>query len=90
MSDANHQELMEVLRTLLKVQSLSAVRHLPTKREKTLFLAEAGLSPKEIAPIVGSSSATVSQVVYEAKKTQAKQSPAKQSQAKESKVVEES
>ena len=74
MSDANHQELMDLLRTLLKVQSLSAVRHLPTKKEKILFLSEAGLGPKEIGPIVGSSSASVSQAVYDAKKKGAKES----------------
>jgi len=68
MSDANHQELMDVLRTLLKIQALSAVRDLPTKKEKILFLAEAGLSPKEVALIVGSSGASVSQTIYEAKK----------------------
>jgi DNA-directed RNA polymerase specialized sigma24 family protein len=74
MSDANHQELMDLLRTLLKVQSLSAVRHLPSKKEKILFLSEAGLIPKEIAPIVGTSSASVSQTIYEAKKKAAKES----------------
>lgn len=68
MSDANHQELMEILRTILKVQALSAVKDLSSKKEKILFLAEAGLAPKEIAPIVGSSAASVSQTVYEAKK----------------------
>jgi DNA-directed RNA polymerase specialized sigma24 family protein len=59
---------MDLLRALLKVQSLSAVRDLPTKKEKILFLSEAGLGPKEIAAIVGSSSGAVSQAVYEAKK----------------------
>lgn len=73
MSDTNHQELMDVLRTLLKIQSLSAVRDLPTKKEKILFLSEAGLSPKEIAPIVGSSSGAVSQTIYDAKKKSAKE-----------------
>ena len=68
MSDSNHQELMDVLRTLLKVQSLSAVRDLPTKKEKILFLSEAGLSPKEISLIVDSSSGSVSQTIYDAKK----------------------
>jgi DNA-directed RNA polymerase specialized sigma24 family protein len=68
MSDAYHQELMDLLRTLVKIQSLSAVRDLPTKKEKILFLSEAGLSPKEIAPIVGSSGASVSQTIYDAKK----------------------
>lgn len=68
MNDAHSRELVELMRTLLKVQSLSAVRDLPTKKQKILFLSEAGLSPKEIASIVGSSSAAVSQTVYEAKK----------------------
>jgi DNA-directed RNA polymerase specialized sigma24 family protein len=73
MSDENHQELMEILRTLLKIQSLSAVRDLPTKKDKILFLSEAGLSPKEIGLIVGSSSGTVSQTIYEAKKKSGKE-----------------
>ena len=73
MSDAHHRELMDLLGTLLKVQSLSAVRDLPTKKEKILFLAEAGLTPKEIAPIVGSSNASVSQTIYDAKKSRAKE-----------------
>jgi DNA-directed RNA polymerase specialized sigma24 family protein len=60
--------MMETLKTMLKVQALSAVRDLKTKREKTLFLAEVGLAPKEIASIVGSSPQAVSQTVYEAKK----------------------
>lgn len=68
MSDSNHDEMMEVLRTMLKVQALSAVRDLKTKKEKILFLSEAGLAPKEVAPIVGSSPQAVSQTVYEAKK----------------------
>jgi DNA-directed RNA polymerase specialized sigma24 family protein len=68
MSDANHQEVMDVLRTLLKIQALSAVRDLPTKKERILFLAEAGLSPKEVGLIVSSSGASVSQTIYEAKK----------------------
>ena len=73
MSDADHQELMGVLRTLVKIQSLSAVRHLPTKKEKILFLSEAGLEPKEVAPIVGTSAAAVSQAIYAAKKQAGKE-----------------
>lgn len=72
MTDKHHEEIMDVLRTMLKVQALSAVRDLKSKKEKTLFLSDAGLAPKEIAPIVGSSPATVSQVVYDAKKKAAK------------------
>ncbi len=72
MSNSNHEEMMDVLKTMLKVQALSAVRDLNTKKAKILFLAEAGLAPKEIAPIVGSSAQAVSQTVYEAKKNASK------------------
>jgi hypothetical protein len=64
---------MDVLRTILKIQSLSAVRDFPTKKDKITFLSDAGLSPKEIAPIVGSSAAAVSQTIYDAKKKTAKE-----------------
>lgn len=74
MSDGSHQEMMDVLRTLLKIQALAAVRDLVTKKEKIIFLSEAGLSPKEIAPIVGSSAASVSQTIYDAKKKAGKDS----------------
>lgn len=73
MSDANHEELMGILRTLVKIQSLSAVRHLATKKEKILFLSEAGLEPKEVAPIVGTTAASVSQTIYAAKKQSGKE-----------------
>ena len=63
-----HEEVMEVLRTLLKIQALSAVRDFPSKKEKILFLNEAGLSPKEIGLIVNTTAASVSQAVYAAKK----------------------
>jgi DNA-directed RNA polymerase specialized sigma24 family protein len=69
MSDPKqHQEVMEVLQTILKIQALSAVKSFPSKKEKISFLSEAGLSPKEIGLIVGSSAASVSQSIYEAKK----------------------
>lgn len=73
MNDANYQELMGALRTLVKIQSLSAVRHLTTKKEKILFLSEAGLEPKEVAPIVGTTAASVSQTIYAAKKQPGKE-----------------
>lgn len=63
-----HQEIMDVLRTLLKIQALSAVKDLPSKKGKVLFLSEAGLSAKEIALIAGTTDQTVRQIVYEAKK----------------------
>lgn len=74
MNNSDDSEVIELLKTLVKIQALSAVRHLPTKKEKILFLAEAGLGAKEIATIVGSTSAAVSQTVYEAKKKSGKAS----------------
>ena len=66
--DKKHDELMDVLRTILKVQALYAVRDLETKKQKILFLNEGGLSHSEVGMIVGSSPATIRQVVYNAKK----------------------
>lgn len=69
MADQNHHdEVMDVLRTILKIQALSAVRDLPSKKSKILFLSEAGLSPKEIGLIVATTAAAVSQTIYAAKK----------------------
>jgi DNA-directed RNA polymerase specialized sigma24 family protein len=69
-NEKQHEELMGVLNTLLKIQALSAVRHLASKKEKILFLAEVGLTPKDIAPIVSTSAASVSQTVYASKKAE--------------------
>lgn len=63
-------ELLAKIDTLIKIQALSAVAHLSTKKEKVLFLNEAGLTPKEIAVIVGTSPGSVSQTIYLAKKNQ--------------------
>lgn len=68
MNSTGDSEVVDLLRTMMKIQALSAVRDLPTKREKILFLSEAGLTPKEISAIVGSSPASVSQTIYDAKK----------------------
>ena len=65
----NSEELLGKLDTLIKIQALSAVAHLATKKEKILFLNEAGLTPKEISVIVGTSAARVSQVIYADKKS---------------------
>lgn len=67
-SDERHSELVGKLDTLIKIQSLSAVSHLTTNKDKILFLSEAGLAPKEIAGVVGTTAASVSQTVYAANK----------------------
>lgn len=68
MTEEQFELISSRLDTLVKIQALSAVAHLSTKSEKILFLNEAGLSPKEIAAIVGGKAATVSQIIYAAKK----------------------
>ena len=69
MSDSkNHDEIMSVLRTLLKVQALYAVRDLKTKKDKIVFLNEGGLSHAEVGTIVGTSADTVRKTVFAAKK----------------------
>lgn len=67
-----HEELMGVLRTLLKVQALYAVRDFPTNREKIVFLNEGGLSHAEVGEIVGVSADNVRKRVFDAKKKQSK------------------
>ena len=67
MTDTQTQ-LLERIDTLVRIQALQAVAHLGTKTEKIMFLAEAGLQPKEIASIVGGKPATVSQIIYDQKK----------------------
>ncbi len=62
------ESISEKLDTLISIQALAAVVHLQSKKEKILFLSETGLSPKAIAPIVGSSAASVSQTIYAEKK----------------------
>jgi DNA-directed RNA polymerase specialized sigma24 family protein len=74
MSDPKqHQELMGVLRTLLKVQALYAVRDLETKKEKVVFLNEGGLSHAEVGEVVGISADRVRKTVFAAKKKQPKE-----------------
>lgn len=48
-------EVLSRFDTLIKIQALSAVAHLSKKKDKILFLNEAGLTPKEISAIVGNS-----------------------------------
>jgi DNA-directed RNA polymerase specialized sigma24 family protein len=74
MSDEKkHEELMGVLRTILKVQALYAVRDVPTKKDKIVFLNEGGLTHAEVAAIVGTSADNVRKTVFAAKKKQPKE-----------------
>jgi len=67
-NDDTLTKIADRLETLVKIQALAAVRHLPSKKEKILFLSEAGLTPKEVAVIVSTTAATVSQTIYAVKK----------------------
>jgi|GEM_PF-1620223 len=66
--EERHSELMDAIETIIKLQALSAVSHLETKKERILFLSETGLTPKVTAGVVGSTAAAVSQTIYAEKK----------------------
>ena len=44
------------------------VKSMPSKKEKIVFLGAAGLTPKLIAELVGTSAASVSQTLYAQRK----------------------
>ncbi len=54
------QDLGQKLDVLIRLFAHSAVNGFESKKEKILFLGNAGLSPKDIAEIVGTSRNTVS------------------------------
>lgn len=62
------EELRERLDILIKLQAGSMVQGMSSKKEKIIFLASAGLTPKLIAELVGTSSAAVSQTLYAERK----------------------
>lgn len=67
MSDG-FNELKERLDILIKLQAGSMVQGMSSKKDKIVFLASAGLMPKLIAELVGTSSASVSQTLYAERK----------------------
>lgn len=59
------------LDTLIRLSALNLINNITLQREKISILDEAGFTPKQIAEIVGTSSATVSQTLYEIRKERA-------------------
>lgn len=55
--------------TLIRLQATLAVDRLGTQREKILFLSKAGLPPKEIADILGTTANTVSVALSKSRKS---------------------
>jgi predicted transcriptional regulator len=53
---------------LIKLQAGALVRGMESKKEKIIFLDSAGLPPKLIAELVGTTPASVSQTLYAERK----------------------
>lgn len=67
----NSSDVAEKLDTLIKLQAISAMRDIETKKEKILLLAACGLPNALIAKLTDSTPKSVSQTVYAAKKSEA-------------------
>lgn len=66
MSGSN--DLSTKLDTLIKLQAAYLIRDLDTQKEKIMFLSQAGLSPKLIGELIGSSANSVSVALSKMKK----------------------
>ena len=75
MSEGLLSEIDAKLDTLIRIQALQAVQGMETQKERIVFLYGAGVRPKDIASILGTTSNTVSVAVANHKKSQ--QKPAK-------------
>ena len=63
-----NSDLGEKLDVLIKLQAQALVRDLEGQKDKALFLYKAGLSPKLIADIIGTSANSVSVMLSKARK----------------------
>ncbi len=61
-------EILAKLDTLVKLQALAVISDLSTNKEKILYLSEAGIGPKDIASIVGTTSNSVSVLLSKERK----------------------
>ncbi len=61
-------DLSKKLDTLIRLQAALAVSHYESQKEKIIFLNGAGLPPKDIADILGTTSNTVSVTISNHKK----------------------
>lgn len=67
--DERHAELVARLDILIRLQAGNLVSELSGQREKMLALSRAGLTPKVIAEILGTTPNTVSVTLSKAKKS---------------------
>lgn len=74
MSEALTEEISAKLDTLIRIQALLAVRGFDKQKDKIIFLYAAGIRPKDIASILGTTSNTVSVAVANHKKASTKAS----------------
>ena len=77
MSEGLLSEIDAKLDTLIRIQALQAVHGMETQREKIVSLHGAGVRPKDIASILGTTSNTVNVAVAKNKKTLQKPAKAK-------------
>ena len=68
MPDYSQNEIASRLDTLIRLQATSMVERFATQREKIAFLARVGISAREIASILGTTSNTVSVALSKMKK----------------------
>lgn len=70
MADAPREMGMEAkLDTLIRLQAIALVEKLGTQRDKIIFLNKAGLSPKLIGDILGTSANSVSVTLSKIKRS---------------------
>lgn len=70
-------DLSEKLDTLIRIQAALAVKDEQSQKDKIVFLYGAGLAPKEISEIIGTTPNTVSVAISTHKKQTAKKTKAK-------------
>lgn len=77
MADELIQEIDAKLDTLIRIQALQAVRGMETQKDKIVFLYGAGVRPKDIASILGTTANTVNVAMANHKKATGKGKKAK-------------
>lgn len=64
----NEDAILEKLDTLIRLQARIAVGHLDTQKDRILFLGSAGLGPKAIGEILGTSANHANVVLVQGRK----------------------
>ncbi len=68
MNESVLNEINEKVDTLMRIQALLAVREMDIQKDKIIFLSSAGIRPKDIATILGTTSNTVNVAIAKHKK----------------------